>query len=34
MQDHLLAVRRHYDPTMVLITHDMDEALSEREAAA
>ena len=28
MQAHLLAVRRHYDPTMVLITHDMDEALA------
>jgi sulfonate transport system ATP-binding protein len=28
MQDHLLAVRRYYDPTMVLITHDMDEALA------
>ncbi len=28
MQTHLLAVRRHYDPTMVLITHDMDEALA------
>jgi sulfonate transport system ATP-binding protein len=27
MQAHLQAIRRHYDPTMVLITHDMDEAL-------
>ncbi len=28
MQAHLIAVRRHYDPTMVLITHDIDEALA------
>ncbi len=28
MQDHLLAVRRHYHPTLVMITHDIDEALT------
>lgn len=28
MQRHLLAVREHYNPTMVLITHDMEEALA------
>jgi len=28
MQHHLLAVRTHYNPTMVLITHDMEEALA------
>lgn len=28
MQRHLLAVRAHYNPTMVLITHDMEEALA------
>lgn len=27
MQDHLLHLHRHYGATMVLITHDMDEAL-------
>lgn len=28
MQDHLLRLQRHYRTTMVLITHDMDEALA------
>jgi sulfonate transport system ATP-binding protein len=28
MQDHLLHLHAHYGATMVLITHDMDEALS------
>ncbi len=28
MQDHLLHLHRHYGATMVLITHDMDEALA------
>jgi ABC-type nitrate/sulfonate/bicarbonate transport system ATPase subunit len=28
MQDHLLHLQRHYGATMVLITHDMDEALA------
>jgi len=28
MQDHLLHLHRHYRTTMVLITHDMDEALA------
>ncbi|HVJ54635.1 MAG TPA: ABC transporter ATP-binding protein [Aliidongia sp.] len=28
MQDHLLDVWRHYGPTVVLISHDMDEALA------
>jgi sulfonate transport system ATP-binding protein len=28
MQDHLLYLHRHYRTTMVLITHDMDEALA------
>ena len=28
MQDHLLALWRHYGPTIVLISHDMDEALA------
>jgi sulfonate transport system ATP-binding protein len=28
MQAHLLHLHRHYDTTMVLITHDMDEALT------
>jgi len=28
MQDHLLQLHRHYNSTMVLITHDMDEALA------
>jgi sulfonate transport system ATP-binding protein len=27
MQDHILHISRHYRATMVLITHDMDEAL-------
>ncbi len=27
MQDHLLEIWRHYGPTVVLISHDMDEAL-------
>ena len=28
MQDHLLELWRHYGPTIVLISHDMDEALA------
>jgi sulfonate transport system ATP-binding protein len=28
MQEHLLHLHRHYGATMVLITHDMDEALA------
>lgn len=28
MQDHLLHLHRHYRATLVLITHDMDEALA------
>jgi sulfonate transport system ATP-binding protein len=28
MQDHLLHLQHHYGATMVLITHDMDEALA------
>jgi sulfonate transport system ATP-binding protein len=28
MQDHLLHLHAHYGATMVLITHDMDEALA------
>lgn len=28
MQDHLLHLHRHYGTTIVLITHDMDEALT------
>jgi sulfonate transport system ATP-binding protein len=28
MQDHLLHLHRHYGTTMVMITHDMDEALT------
>ena len=28
MQDHLLDIWRHYGPTVVLISHDMDEALA------
>jgi sulfonate transport system ATP-binding protein len=28
MQDHLLHLHRHYATTMVMITHDMDEALA------
>jgi sulfonate transport system ATP-binding protein len=28
MQDHLLEIWRHYGPTVVLISHDMDEALT------
>jgi sulfonate transport system ATP-binding protein len=28
MQDHLLHLHRHYGATMVMITHDMDEALA------
>jgi ABC-type nitrate/sulfonate/bicarbonate transport system ATPase subunit len=28
MQAHLLHLHQHYDATMVLITHDMDEALT------
>jgi len=28
MQDHLLHLHQHYGATMVLITHDMDEALA------
>lgn len=28
MQDHLLHLHQHYSATMVLITHDMDEALA------
>jgi sulfonate transport system ATP-binding protein len=28
MQDHLLHLHGHYGATMVLITHDMDEALA------
>ena len=28
MQQHLLHLHRHYGVTMVLITHDMDEALA------
>jgi sulfonate transport system ATP-binding protein len=28
MQDHLLHLHHHYGATMVLITHDMDEALA------
>jgi sulfonate transport system ATP-binding protein len=28
MQDHLMALWRHYRPTIILISHDMDEALA------
>jgi sulfonate transport system ATP-binding protein len=28
MQEHLLALWRHYGPTIILISHDMDEALA------
>jgi len=28
MQDHLLELWRHYGPTVILISHDMDEALA------
>jgi sulfonate transport system ATP-binding protein len=28
MQDHLAVVLRHYQPTMILVTHDMEEALA------
>jgi len=31
MQDHLLTVWRHYRPTIVFISHDMDEALALAE---
>jgi sulfonate transport system ATP-binding protein len=28
LQDHLASVLTHYKPTMVLVTHDMEEALA------